>query len=74
MFQIKYGSEGTILLFSVKTVEIKQPFSLSYSMMTLLAEKVLISAFVIFISCSLSGTLGVEVIPGLSLKLTFRPF
>ena len=47
-------------------------------MMTPSAKSFLISVFIIciyiFISCSLCGILGSDVIPGLSLKLIFRPF
>ena len=58
----------------VKFVEIRPPLSRSDSMMTPLAKSFLISVFMIFISCSLWGILGADVIPGLSLKLIFRPF
>ena len=58
--------------YLVKIVEIKPPLSRSHSMMTPLAKSFLIS--MIFISCSLCGMLGADVIPGLTLKLIFRPF
>ena len=58
----------------VKIVEIKPLFSRSHSMMTPLSKSFLISLFMIFISCSLCGILGADVIPGLPLKLIFRPF
>ena len=60
--------------YLVKIVEIKPPLSRSHSMMTPLAKSFLISLFMIFISCSLCGILGADVIPGLTLKLIFRPF
>ena len=58
----------------VKIVEIKPPLSRSHSMMTPLAKSFLISLFMIFISCSLCGILGADVILGLYLNLIFRPF
>ena len=58
----------------VKIVEIKPPLSRSHSMITPLAKSFLISVFMISISCSLCEILGADVIPGLSLKLIFRPF
>ena len=58
----------------VKIVEIKPPSSPSHSMMTALTKSFLISVFIIFIFYSLCGILGTDVIPGLSLKLIFRPF
>ena len=58
----------------VKIVEIKPPLSRSHSMMTPLSKSFLISLFMIFISCSLCGILGADVILGLTLNLIFRPF
>ena len=57
-----------------KIVEIKPPLSRSHSMMTTLAKRFLIYVFMIFISCSLCGILGADVILGLTLNLIFRPF
>ena len=57
----------------VKIVETKPPLSRSYSMMAPLAKSFLIPTLMIFISFSLCGILDTDVIPGLSLKLIFRP-
>ena len=58
----------------VKIVKTKLPLSRSHSMMTPLAKSFLIYVFMILISCSVSGTLGADVFPGLSLKLSCKPF
>ena len=58
----------------VKIVKTKLPLSRSHSMMTPLAKSFLIYVFMILISCSVSGTLGADVFPGLSLKLSRKPF
>ena len=61
------------LFYLVKIVEIKPPLSRSHSLMTTLAKRFLISAFMIFIFCSLCRILGADVILGLYLNLIFRP-
>ena len=58
----------------VKIVKTKLPLSRSHSMMTPFAKSFLIYVFMILISCSVSGTLGADVFPGLSLKLSRKPF
>ena len=63
--------------FQLKIVEKKSSYCLLpcyHSVITLLAKSFLISAFMIFVSCSLCGALVTSIIPGLPLKLIFRPY